>query len=67
MARFRLGDRVQREAGDRPDYVRIGTITAVVPNSHGFELFREYEVDFGKNGVLIAFDNQLEPCQTRAT
>ena len=67
MARFKLGDRVQREAGDKPGYVRFGTITAVLPNPHGFELFNEYEVDFGKSGILIAYDAQLEPSPEQVT
>ena len=61
MARFKFGDRVRREAGDAPNYVRIGTIAAVIPNQHGFEIFNEYEVDFGESGILIAYDTQLEP------
>jgi hypothetical protein len=61
MARFELGDRVRREIFHGPNYVRIGTITAVIPNFHSSAIFAEYEVDFGANGILIAYDSQLEP------
>ena len=42
------------------DYVAIGTITPVIANQHALEIFGEYEVDFGANGTLIAYDNQLK-------
>jgi len=60
MARFKVGDCVRRESSHAPDYVSIGTITAVIPNQHGLDLFHEYEVDFGAAGILIAYDAQLE-------
>jgi hypothetical protein len=59
MARFKTGDRVRREPSPSADYIRIGIITAVIPNQHGLEIFDEYEVDFAANGTLIAYDNQL--------
>ena len=61
MARFKFGDRVRREIIHEANSVRIGTITAVIPNQHGLAMFNEYEVDFGAGGILIAFDSQLEP------
>ena len=42
------------------DYVSIGTITVVIPNHHQLQIFDEYEVDFGANGILIAYAYQLK-------
>jgi hypothetical protein len=61
MERFKTGDRVRRQMSAAADYVAIGTITAIIKNQHALEVFQEYEVDFGANGTLIAYDNQLEP------
>ena len=60
MARFKVGDCVRREFSPDPKHVPVGTITAVIPNGHGLELFDEYEVDFGVAGILIAYDAQLK-------
>ena len=60
MARFNPGDRVSRQLSPGADYVSIGTILVVIPNRHQLQIFDEYEVDFGVNGILIAYDNQLK-------
>jgi hypothetical protein len=60
MARFNIGDRVRRQMSPEADYVALGTILVVVPNHHQLQIFDEYEVDFGANGILIAYDSQLE-------
>jgi len=60
MARFKIGDSVRREMRPEADYVALGTILVVVPNHHQLEIFDEYEVDFGANGILIAYDSQLQ-------
>jgi hypothetical protein len=60
MARFQIGDRVRRAASPGTEYVTAGIIVRVIANHHHLQIFDEYEVDFGANGVLIAFDNQLE-------
>ena len=60
MAQFKIGDSVRREMRLESGYVAVGTIFAVIPNHHQLQIFDEYEVDFGANGVLVAFDNQLE-------
>ena len=59
MPRFKLGDRVYREDRPEPNYISTGTITAVIPNQHGLDIFCEYEVDFGIAGVLLAYETQL--------
>ena len=59
MAKFNSGDRVRREPGNAGSYVQTGTIVAVLANAHGLTLFDQYEVDFGENGVLIAYESQL--------
>ena len=59
MARFQIGDRVRRAASVK-EYILAGTVVRVIENHHHLQIFDEYEVDFGANGVLIAFDNQLE-------
>jgi len=60
MARFNTGDRVRRQMSPGADYVSIGTIIVVIPNHHQLQIFDEYEVDFGANGILIAYDCQLK-------
>jgi hypothetical protein len=60
MARFKVGDSVRREMRPEAGYVPLGTIFAVIPNHHQLQIFDEYEVDFGTNGILIAYDSQLE-------
>ena len=60
MARFKIGDRVRREMRPEADYVALGTILVIVPNHHHLQIFDEYEVDFGANGILIAYDSQLQ-------
>jgi hypothetical protein len=60
MARFKVGDHVQRAAAAAREYVSAGIVVRVIENQHHLQIFDEYEVDFGANGVLIAFDNQLE-------
>jgi len=60
MARFKVGDSVRREMTPEPGYVALGTIFAVIPNHHHLQIFDEYEVDFGANGILIAYDSQLQ-------
>lgn len=60
MARFKMGDRVRREMSPAASYVDMGTIIAVIANQHALEIFDEYEVDFGGNGTLIAYDSQLQ-------
>jgi hypothetical protein len=60
MAHFNTGDRVRRQMSPAAEYVSIGTIVVVIPNHHQLQIFDEYEVDFGANGILITYDNQLE-------
>jgi len=42
------------------DYVSIGIIIVVIPNHHQLQISDAYEVDFGANGILIGYDNQLK-------
>jgi hypothetical protein len=60
MPRFKIGDSVRREIRPEAGYVALGTIFAVIPNDHHLQIFDEYEVDFGANGILIAYDSQLQ-------
>jgi hypothetical protein len=57
MVRFRIGDCVCREMRPEAGYVAL---LVVVPNQHQLQIFDEYEVDFGANGILIAYDSQLQ-------
>ncbi len=59
MARFKIGDSVRRDINPEAGYVALGTIVAVIPNQHQLQIFDQYEVDFGANGILIAYDSQL--------
>ena len=58
MARFQIGDRVRRAAPSVKEYILAGIVVRVIENHHHLQIFDEYDVDFGANGVLIAFDNQ---------
>jgi hypothetical protein len=60
MARFQVGDRVRRAAPPGREYVLAGIVVRVIENHHHLQIFDEYEVDFDANGVLMAFDNQLD-------
>jgi hypothetical protein len=60
MARFEIGDHVRRTGPPGKEYVLAGIVVGVIANQHHLQIFDEYEVDFGANGVLIAFDSQLE-------
>jgi hypothetical protein len=60
VARFNIGDSVRREMSPEAGYVAVGTIFAVIPNNHQLQFFDEYEVDFAANGILVAYDNQLQ-------
>jgi len=60
MSRFKIGDTVRREMRPEASYVAVGTIVAVIPNQHQLQIFDEYEVNFGANGILIAYDSQLQ-------
>ena len=67
MARFKIGDWVRREMSPATDYVSLGTVIVVIPNDHQLEIFDEYQVDFGANGILIAYDSQLKAAFNSAT
>ena len=60
MSKFRSGERVRRELVEAAGYVRIATIVAVISNEHDLHIFDQYEVDFGEDGILIAYETQLE-------
>jgi hypothetical protein len=60
MPKFKLGERVRRELVEAAGYVQIGTIVGIIPNEHQLQIFDQYEVDFGSNGVLIAYETQLQ-------
>ena len=60
MARFQIGDRVRRAAPAGKKYVLAGIVVRIIANHHHLQMFDEYEVDFGANGVLVAHDSQLE-------
>ena len=60
MARFKVGDRVRRAVVAGTDNVSTGLIVEVIANFHHQQIFDEYAVDFGANGVLIAYDHQIE-------
>ena len=60
MARFKVGDRVRRVVVPGTEYVPTGIVVEVMVNHHHLQMFDEYAVEFGTNGVLIAFDSLLE-------
>jgi hypothetical protein len=43
MAKFKIGDRVERIGRLVPSYMRDGVITRIIPNKDGFDLLTEYE------------------------
>ena len=58
MARFKVGDRVERVGTLVPEHMRTGRVVQVIPHPQLSEDFTEYEVDFG-NRVASFYQTQL--------
>jgi len=58
MARFKVGDRVERVGTHVPEHMKTGRIVRVIPHPQLSEDFTEYEVDFG-NRVASFYQTQL--------
>ena len=58
MARFMVGDRVERVGALVPDYMKTGRIVRVIPHPQLSHAFTEYEVDFGSR-VASFYETQL--------
>ena len=59
MAKFKVGDRVERIGSLVPEYMRKGIIVRVIPNADGLELFTEYEVNFDDRIIARFYETQL--------
>jgi hypothetical protein len=59
MAKFKVGDRVERIGSLVPEWMRSGVIMRVIPNDQGQDLFNEYEVNFGNQVIAIFYETQL--------
>ena len=59
MAKFAIGDQVERVGVLVPEYMRYGTIIRVIPNNVGDDVFYEYEVDFGNRMLGAFYEPQL--------
>src|ERR1051325_4107185 len=60
MAQFKIGDQVERVGAlIDPPFMRVGTITRVIPNEHPVDCFTEYEVRFDDEEVVTLFEIQL--------
>ena len=58
MARFMVGDRVERVGAHVPDYMKTGRVVRVIPHPQLSDAFTEYEVDFGFR-VASFYETQL--------
>jgi hypothetical protein len=63
MPRFQVGDKVERAGSLVPQYMKKGTVVAVIPNMSGQDHFTQYEVDFGKGIVVTFYETQLRPAR----
>jgi hypothetical protein len=63
MAKFRVGDQVERIGSLGPLYMRRGVIVQVIPNQSGMEWLTEYEIDFGNNDIATFYETQLRLIQ----
>ena len=59
MAKFKVGDRVERLGALVPPYMRTGTISRVIPHPELPEGLEEYEVQFA-SGAAIFYEMQLK-------
>jgi len=60
MARFNVGDRVERVGSLVPEYMKTGRIVRVILHPQLSEKFTEYEIDFGFH-VGSFYETQLRP------
>ena len=58
MARFKVGDYVERVGTLVPEYMKSGPVVRVIPHPEQPEHFTEYEIDF-KFVVATFYENQL--------
>jgi hypothetical protein len=59
MPLFQVGDKVERTGSLVPQYMKRGTVVAVIPNVSGQDHFTQYEVDFGQGIVVTFYETQL--------
>ena len=59
MAKFAVGNQVERVGVLVPDYMRYGTVIRVIANNLGDDVFYEYEVDFGSRAIGTFYEPQL--------
>jgi hypothetical protein len=59
MAKFKVGDCVERIGSLVPVYMREGVVTCVIPNPQGIEWFTEYEVNFNDRLIARFYETQL--------
>ena len=58
MARFKVGDRVERVGTHVPEHMKTGRVVRVIPHPQLSEDFTEYEIDFGVR-VASFYQKQL--------
>ena len=58
MARFKVGDRVERFGTHVPEHMKTGRVVRVIPHPQLSEDFTEYEIDFGVR-VASFYQTQL--------
>ena len=59
MARFGVGDTVERIGSLVPQYMRSGIVIRIIPNPQGQDWFTEYEVNFGDTVIATFYETQL--------
>jgi hypothetical protein len=66
MARFKVGDRVERVGLLVPEYMKIGRVVRVIPHPQLPEHFTEYEINFGTR-VASFYETQLRSARPLRT
>jgi len=59
VAKFKVGDRVERVGTLVPVYMHDGIILRIIPNKEGIDGYTEYEVNFGNQMIGTFYEAQL--------
>jgi hypothetical protein len=65
MAKFKVGDHVERIGTLVPPDMRSGGIIRVIPDKSGTDWLNEYEIDFGNDKIAKFYEPQLRLVQVR--
>jgi hypothetical protein len=59
MAKFAVGDTVERIGSLIPDYLKNGVVVRIIPNQDGVDWLTEYEVRFSSALIAGFYETQL--------